>query len=420
MATIRFYLQKKKEGSYAVMAMISHASEEKPKSLGFTVSHSTRHWSKATQRAKAHSDADNINIKIAKWDNIFSDYRGKVKRGEIAFDFDDVMQLLADPDEKARKGTGKGKLTLTDVADLFYGIQYSINKEGTTKQYNTLVKDLKAYQEHVGRKLLLNQVDKTFYREFGSWLISEKDNINNTVNKKITRLITMMGWAYEKHYIGTRHYEIRFNFKGNDSDAHPPLFPEEIEKMYLAKPATPYQQLFLDAFLFACETGLRISDIRQLHVRHIQKIKEDGAYLHWIDFTQEKTTGANLVPLNPKAMHLIEKQQSEGIIFPLRYEQSINRELKEMAAQEQVALYRPIEIVYNQGSKTVKEFRRICDEISFHCGRTSYITNALARGENPVYVQQNAGHSDLKTTMGYSKQDEMSRIKATLKKNLPD
>lgn len=73
---------------------------------------------------------------------------------------------------------------------------------------------------------------------------------------------------------------------------------EEDELNKLA--ATPCEVKDLKrAFLFACFTGLRISDIKGLQWKHVRSDK--------IDFGQKKTTKVNYVPLNNQANKLLGK-----------------------------------------------------------------------------------------------------------------
>jgi len=68
-----------------------------------------------------------------------------------------------------------------------------------------------------------------------------------------------------------------------------------------------------------------------------------------------------------------------------------------------------------KGTETIKEMVPLSSIISWHFARNTYISLLLASGVNPIFVQGNVGHSDLKTTMIYSKQNDVTRWKETLK-----
>jgi len=80
-----------------------------------------------------------------------------------------------------------------------------------------------------------------------------------------------------------------------------------------------------------------------------------------------------------------------------------------------MGLQRKIEMVTIKGTETIKEMVPLCSIISWHFARNTYISLLLASGVNPIFVQGNVGHSDLKTTMIYSKQNDITRWKETLK-----
>ena len=68
-----------------------------------------------------------------------------------------------------------------------------------------------------------------------------------------------------------------------------------------------------------------------------------------------------------------------------------------------------------KGTETIKEMVPLSSIISWHFARNTYISLLLASGVNPIFVQGNVGHSDLKTTMIYSKQNDVTLWKETLK-----
>ena len=410
MASLRFYLNPN-QGTHYLMASISHEGKKIRKYLGYKIPNPDKQWK--PNEVKYHDQKQDINAEISRIKNIFETYAGKAKRREIEFDLNEVVQLISSNPEVPQAPKSK-KHYLSDIADQFYKIQKAVNETGTSKQYGTMVKDILAFEEKVKKKYLLSEIDEEFYREFGLYLISN-GNRNNTVNKKITRIITTMRWAAKKRLISTNYFLDKFTFKGNDSSAHPPLNQTEIELMRNAACKTKTQTVCLDAFLFACETGLRISDVLLLHNRHIKEFTDNESTFKYIDFTDVKTTSENKVALNDRAISILQKYEKSGLVFKLPVEQVVNRILKDVAALDDTKLKRQIECVYNKGSETIREFKMLCEVISFHCGRSSYITNLLAGGLSVVYVQGNAGHSDIKTTMIYSTQDEVNRMKETLK-----
>ena len=410
--TIRFNIVPTASTLY-INACIAHGKPTRYKSLEYNLPATKskdgyKFWNAEKNRARIHEDAEDINAKIDLWSSRFRDYKAKCRRGEVEFDFDDALALL---DGKAAVSRTKSKY-LIEVANLFYQNQLTITKDSSAKPYKTMIEDLTGFQDYEKKKFRLLDVNVSFYQKFGLYLIDENENINNTINKKISRVSTMMEWAFTNGFIDVQLYKNKFAFKGHKSSRFP-LNENEVQALTQYRPETDFQKVVLDAFLFCCETGLRLSDIKLLKSYHIKKFQDDETTLMYLDFTEEKTVDTTFVPLSNRALDILAKYPASGNIFKFKHGQSANRELKDMA--EDAKLNRVIEVVYTQGSETHKIPYHLREIISFHWARNTYITLLLARGANPVYVQDNAGHADLKTTMGYSKQDDVKRWKETLK-----
>jgi integrase len=171
----------------------------------------------------------------------------------------------------------------------------------------------------------------------------------------------------------------------------------------------------LDAFLFACETGLRYSDIVQLTINHIHTLEmKEGPAIKYLAFTAMKTKKANDMPLSDQAQMILERRGvKEGKIFPISHSQSASRILKTLFAGAK--LNRACELVKLKGPKTEREMVPLSEVISFHMGRNTYITRLLKNNVSASYVKDNAGHSSINITMGYYRDDDIRRWQETLR-----
>jgi integrase len=263
---------------------------------------------------------------------------------------------------------------------------------------------------------MLHQVDKMFYKDFSVFLIEEQMNTNSTLNKKQVKIITILNHAVSefKLKIGIEYKE-KYKFRETQV-AKFPLRPEELALLRSHTCATDYQQLVLDAFLLACETGLRFSDIQQLQPAHINSFVTDSEIIQYIDLKNIKGSQTNTMPLSNYANSIIDKyMKPEGYLFEFKYSQSASRCLKDIFADPKLNLNRPCETIKMQGSKIERNIVPLHDIISFHMGRNTYITRLLSSSIAPVHVQGNAGHSDIAITMGYFRNDDINRFRETLK-----
>lgn len=133
----------------------------------------------------------------------------------------------------------------------------------------------------------------------------------------------------------------------------------------------PGQYSALRVFLFACYTGLRISDIKALKWTNV-----DG---NFIGFTPIKTVGfvSHLrIPFSPKAQALIFTKK--GVLINCSADSNINVNLKEVALR-----------------CSIKKV------VSMHVGRHTFATRLLSKGGKLERLQQLLGHIDIRSTMVY-------------------
>lgn len=141
------------------------------------------------------------------------------------------------------------------------------------------------------------------------------------------------------------------------------------------------------AFLFACYTGLRLSDVRNLEWNNVE-----GKVL---DFRQKKTKGYEYLPLSQTALQLLKNNDTnilnlnDGKIFKLPTNQVICYHL-------------------NNWSKKAE----ITKHISFHSSRHTFATLTLTHGADLFTVSKLLGHTDIRHTQIYAKVVNESKLRA--------
>lgn len=139
------------------------------------------------------------------------------------------------------------------------------------------------------------------------------------------------------------------------------------------------------AFLFACFSGLRISDIKKLSWNEIK-----NGYLH---FRQKKTNDPLRIKLPKTALKLLEMQKNEreiDLIFNLiPSENKINKHIKRWALEAGITKH-----------------------ITFHSARHTFATLLLNSGVDVFTVKEYLGHQDVKVTQIYAKLIDKEKDKA--------
>jgi len=182
-----------------------------------------------------------------------------------------------------------------------------------------------------------------------------------------------------------------------------PIKPEETHRNYLSldelnklvKTAC-VNPLLKNAALFSALTGMRFSDIVNLTWNQIRK-NDNGEYS--ITFKQQKTQGAEVLPISTQAISLIGKpgKGKEKVFEGLTYSAYQNKHLSQWI-----------------GAAGIER------NMTFHSFRHTYATLQLSNGTDIYTVSKLLGHRDLKTTQIYAKvidqkkREAIERIKIDL------
>ena len=146
--------------------------------------------------------------------------------------------------------------------------------------------------------------------------------------------------------------------------------------------------------IFSALTGLRYGDVEKLNWQEVYD-DSNGPYIR---FTQEKTKGAETMPLSAQARALLGERVSDEKVFPhLLYSSHQNYKLQQWATR--AGILRPI---------------------TFHAFRHTFATLQLQHGTDIYTVSKLLGHQDLATTQVYArivneqKRTAVDRIKLEL------
>jgi integrase len=152
---------------------------------------------------------------------------------------------------------------------------------------------------------------------------------------------------------------------------------DEVEKLY----NTDYDKYDVKrAFLFACHTGLRISDVKSLTWGQIREGK--------LFFTQKKTKGVEYLPLNESAKEML-YLGIESNVIPL----------------PETKIFRLLSKSEDIGSHLRKWAKKagINKYITFHTSRHTFATMALTCDVPLPTVSKILGHKSINTTQIYAK-----------------
>lgn len=259
-------------------------------------------------------------------------------------------------------------------------------KTGIKSTFETLIYHLTKYR---GEKILLSDLDDRYTKGFVLYLSTAISRTSRTTLK-----------TSSQHNIYTSlktivHQAIKDDLLTNDPTKsidpprmilpHKEFLTEEELKRLIQTPCS--KEIVKRSFLFCCFTGLRISDVRELTWKKVT-FEEQGAH---INYRQKKTKIENYVPLSENAISVLppkDDKSDSDLVFTLPPETTIRKTLKEWMTNV-----------------------KIDKHITFHSSRHTCATLLLNSGVDIYTVKEILGHTDIGTTMKYTKViDKTKRI----------
>lgn len=281
----------------------------------------------------------------------------------------------------------------------------------TRQGYMTLASLFKQYK---GGIICVEHFDKKEYSSFYNSLLND-DKAGSTIQALFTFLNSVLHWAEKSGY----------NVPADWADCKPKVarLPKTIVYLTWRELMQAYQfacntdefsghQLdMVYMFLLSCFTGLRVSDLRNLKKSDIRN--------DCINVATIKTDKVVSINLNQYSRSIVDRyigrEKDDVYLFPKTdefYSPVLSRFLRSAGITEKVTL------TYYKGGRRCEETRAKCDCITMHCGRRTFITNAISMGIPPNVVMQWTGHSDYKAMLPYiaitnqAKRDAMSLFDA--------
>ncbi len=240
-------------------------------------------------------------------------------------------------------------------------------------------------ESYKGNNTKLADVDEEWCKGFISYLSTaksakhtknEKPLAKSTANLYFSILIAALNEAVRKKLIPTNptknlSREERKPIKADKSN-RPYLTIDEVKALMATECRNPEIKR---AFLFACFTGLRVSDIRNLQWANISK-RNEGSFL---SITMQKTREPLTMKLNKQAVALLPKE-GKGLIFSLPF----------------------WDVVVNETLKAWAKKAGIEKDICFHVSRHTFATMELTLGADLYVVSKLLGHTNVGTTQIYA------------------
>jgi integrase len=291
-----------------------------------------------------------------------------------------------------------------------YGFKDKEKVKGSFKQFFSNLAEMK--KESLGNygnwnavRIYISQYcpkDVSFERVNKEWVQGFKDYLDTAKTKHGTPLSLNSKYSYFNKLIAALNQAVKEEIiPTNPAYMVEPFPQDETEREFLTLDEltklafTPCNnEILRKMFLFSCITGLRWGDVEKLTWREIQHSKENGYYIR---FKQEKTSGAETLPVSEEARTLCgEEGKPDDQVFE--------------------------GLAYGNWNKThLKKWLRdagITKHITFHCARHTFATLQLTLGTDIYTVSKMLGHKNLSTTEIYAKVINEKKVEAAKRINI--
>ena len=276
--------------------------------------------------------------------------------------------------QEGRSGIKRRKRKDMLLTDFIKEQQESYRLQGKPNYVLTLSKILRWLNDY-GKKTTLLTIDKDYILDFCRHM---KDNglSEGTVHMYFANLNTVFNNAY-------REGKMPENPISRIEWSQRPKRPEStreyltLDEIKILKATRCGNPAVKQAFLFACFTGLRLSDIEALQWEQIRKTGNGWQ----VEAKQIKTGKIVYVPLSQNALdQLPSPHKKKGKVFAL-----------------------PCRYQVGDGLKNWIKRSGITKTITFHCSRHTYATLLLTYGGDIYTVSHLLGHTNVQTTQIYAK-----------------
>lgn len=358
-------------------------------------------WVPEAQRCKTNTthgkkkiSAATINAEINRLEEIVND---------TFFFFEQTGHVPTSSELRDEVNKRNGKIVEKEEKTFFDYYQQFIVEQGkenswsenTYKRHKTTMNHLKKFAPDLTFADLTHEGLSRLVDYFMNIEVDNEVGMKNYTSKKYINLTKwFLRWASDKGY----NKELAFMTFKEKLKTIPAkvifLEWEELIRVYESTfPNEPHLELAKDVFCFQCFTSLRYSDVKNL--------KKADIYNGYLTTTTIKTDEPIKIELNKYSKAILDKYKGIDDIYalPVPVNQRMNKYIKTICKSCEID--DPICITYYKGSERIDEIHPKYELIGTHCGRRTFICNALMLGIAPNIVMKWTGHRDYKSMKPY-------------------
>jgi site-specific recombinase XerD len=309
----------------------------------------------------------------------------EIKNGKISPEiYDDAIKASED-----------SKKNIFELFEIFLEYKKRTKTFRTYQKFASIKTALTKFAESKNLKNIYpSDISKNFLTDFTVYLTEKRGLSNETLNKYQSGFNTFMDYITKDLGItdNLAYRDFEKVSRNRESDTKVVLLKEHIRKINKYKPKNKRFELVKDLFLFQIFTGIRYSDL--------VRVKKSFVQNNQLSFVMYKTRTMVSIPLHTKAKAILIKydynlgEQAKSL-------KNYNLDLKALCRS--AGLTEEVSTLKLKLTEAIPDDTPLCDLVSSHVGRTTFITNCLVSGISPFIVKSYSGHKKIETLAYYMK-----------------
>lgn len=292
-------------------------------------------------------------------------------------------------------------------------------KHRTIQHYTTTLNKITAFEEHIGNKIKLTEINLKFHSNFIDFLDSVQILNPNTIGGYVDDIKLFCRNADNKGYEIPNDYKLQEFYSPTNKTNDIYLKEVEVKALYNTRFEQDYLDNARDWLIIGIRTGLRISDFLTLSKNDIVD--------EFIHIQTKKTDYPVIIPLHDDVNEILAKRQGE---FPRNIsDQNFNVYIKEVAKiaglTEKVEGAKITEVIVKEDGKKKTIHRKTSGKFPKHELVTSHVCRrtfaTLLYGKiDTLTIMKITGHQTEKQFLGYIKitpKEYAEKLKEHWKKN---
>lgn len=230
---------------------------------------------------------------------------------------------------------------------------------------------------YIGKEIMSNEFDYFLVESFFNYIRQNYELKHNTIVKILQTILSSVNRMRKEGYEVGRDYA-DFLLK-EEEPVTVALSDNEIERIYKLK-LNKKNSIIRDLFIFACETGLRYSDLIGL--------QDDNIHNNMLTVRTAKTGAVVCIPLRRRAREIVDRYN--GVVIYKDSQTNFNKCIKTIC--KRAGITEKVLCEYTRGTRFIRKSVPKHSMVSSHTARRSFATNAYFAGIPTMRIMLITGH----------------------------